>query len=93
VLRFAIDLASGHVHTQLDNSGLVNPELVTEKDVEDFTRYFHSVIGNRTVELSVDDAVPVDCDVVIPVNIIPQIPEEAVARALEAFRRSRAQPA
>lgn len=92
-LRFAIDVASGHVHTQLDNSGLLNPEHVTEKDVEDFTLYFHSVIGNRTVELSVDDAAPVDCDVVMPVNIIPQIPEEAVARALEAFRRIRAQPA
>ena len=29
---------------------------------------------------------PVDCEVVIPVNIIPQVPEEAVQRALEQFR-------
>jgi len=93
VLRFAIDVANGHVHTQLENSGLVNPEQATEKDVEDFARYFHSVIGNRTVELAVEGAEPVDCDVVIPVNIIPQVPEEAVARALEAFRNRKAQPA
>lgn len=90
VLRFAIDVASGHVHTQLANSGLANLEHATEKDVEDFARYFHSVIGNRTVELSVGGAAPVDCDVVIPVNIIPQMPEEAVAQAIEAFRRSKA---
>jgi hypothetical protein len=35
------------------------------------------------------DAEPVDCEVVIPVNIIPRAPEEAVAHALEQFRRSR----
>lgn len=93
LLRFAIDIANGHVHTQLANSGMVNPEHATEEDVEDFTRYFHSVIGNRTVELSVDGAEPVDCDVVIPINIIPQVPEEAVARALEAFRRRQERPA
>jgi hypothetical protein len=93
VLRFAIDLASGHVHTQLANSDLVNLDHATETDIEDFARYFHSVIGNRTVELSVDGAAPVDCDVVIPVNIIPQVPEEAVARALEAFRQRKAQSA
>jgi len=93
VLRFAIDVASGHVHAQLANSGMVNLGQATEKDVEDFTRYFHSVIANRTVELAVDGAAPVDCDVVIPVNIIPQVPEEAVARALETFRRSKEQAA
>jgi len=93
VLRFAIDVASGHVHALLANSGMVNLGQATEKDVEDFTRYFHSVIANRTVELAVDGAAPVDCDVVIPVNIIPQVPEEAVARALETFRRSKEQAA
>ena len=93
VLRFAINIATGHVHTQLARSGVVNLAHATEQDVEDFARYFHSVIGNRMVELSVDGAAPVDCDVVMPVNIIPQVPEEAVARALEAFRRSKAQPA
>jgi hypothetical protein len=89
-LRFAVDIANGHVHTQLDSSG-INLERATENDVEDFTRYFHSVIANRMVELSIDGSEPVDCDVVIPVNIIPQVPEEAVARALEAFRRNKAQ--
>jgi hypothetical protein len=89
-LRFVVDIANGHVHTQLDNSG-INPERATENDVEDFARYFHNVIANRMVELSVDDAAPVDCDVVIPVNIIPQVPEEAVTLALEAFRRSKVQ--
>ena len=65
-LRFVVDIANGHVHTQLDNSG-INPERATENDVEDFARYFHNVIANRMVELSIDGAAPVDCDVVIPV--------------------------
>lgn len=47
---------------------------IAEQDIEDFTRYFHSVIGNGTVELRIKGVEPVDCEVVIPVNIIPQVP-------------------
>lgn len=89
VLRFLLDVKNGHVHTMLGESGMSHEGI--EQDVEDFARYFHSVVANRTVELTVEGAEPVDCDVVIPVNIIPQIPDEAVARALEQFRRRKAQ--
>ncbi|MCB5206705.1 hypothetical protein [Methylovorus mays] len=90
VLGFAMDVAAGRMHTQLDESGMRADLDITEEDVEDFTRYFHSVIGNRTVELVIDGVEPVNCEVVIPVNILPQAPEEAVAQALERFRQSKA---
>ncbi len=90
VLAFAMDVANGRLHTLLNESGFQPGSDITEQDVEDFTRYFHSVIGNGRVELRIKGGVePVDCEVVIPVNIIPQAPEEAVQRALEQFRRSR----
>ncbi len=89
VLAFAMDVANGRLHTLLDESGMRTGVEISEEDVEDFTRYFHSVVGNRLVELSIEGAEPVDCEVVIPLNIIPRAPEEAVAEALERFRRSR----
>lgn len=89
VLAFLMDVASGRMHTLLDESGLRQGNDITEQDVEDFTRYFHSVIGNRIVELAIEGAEPVNCEVVIPVNIIPRSPEEAVDLALEQFRRTK----
>jgi hypothetical protein len=89
VLVFALDVAKGRVHTLLNEGGMRSGDELAEQDVEDYTRYFHSVIGNRTVELTVEGAEPVDCEVAIPVNIIPRAPEEAVAQALEQFRQSR----
>jgi hypothetical protein len=77
------------MHTLLEEGGLRAGVEIGEQDVEDYTRYFHSVVGNRIVELTIDGAEPVDCEVVIPRNIIPRAPEEAVAEALEYFRRSR----
>lgn len=90
VLAFLMDVATGRMHTLLKESGIRQSDDITEQDVEDFTRYFHSVIGNRIVELTIEGAEPVDCEVVIPVNIIPQPPEEAVIQALEQFRRTKA---
>lgn len=90
VLGFLMDVAGGRMHALLKESGIRRDDDTTEQDVEDFTRYFHSVIGNRIVELTIEGAEPVDCEVVIPVNIIPRAPEEAVAQALEQFRRAKA---
>lgn len=89
ILAFVMDVAAGRVHTLLNESGMRADIQITEEDVEDFTRYFHSVVGNRTVELSIDGVEPVNCEVVIPVNIIPRAPEEAVAQALEQFRQTK----
>lgn len=86
VLAFLMDFATGRMHSLLKESGIRQSDDTTEQDVEDFTRYFHSVIGNRIVELTIEGADPVDCEVVIPVNIIPRPPEEAVVQALEQFR-------
>ncbi|AJX17092.1 hypothetical protein BW23_1164 [Burkholderia ubonensis MSMB22] len=93
VLSFAMDVANGRMHTLLNEGGMRAGVEIEEEDVEDYTRYFHSVVGNRIVELTIEGAEPVDCEVVIPVNIIPRAPEEAVAQALDHFRRSKEQGA
>lgn len=88
-LVFAMDVANGQMHTCLDEGGMKPANEITEQDVEDYTRYFHSVLANRTVELSIQGAEPVDCEAITPSNIIPRDPEEAVKQALEQFRLSR----
>lgn len=92
-LAFAMDVAKGRMHTLLNEGGTRPGVEIAEEDVVDYTRYFHSVVGNRMVELTIEGAEPVDCEVVFPVNIIPRAPEEAVAQALEQFKRSKQQPA
>lgn len=62
---------------------------MTEPELEHYTRYFHSVVCNAKVELCIDSADPVPCEVVIPVNIIPQAPEKMVSLALEQLRRKK----
>jgi len=86
-LRFALDIANGRMHTMLEEGG-VTAQFgdVTEADIEHYTRYFHSAVGNAQVELCIDGFDPVPCEIVIPVNIIPQAPEKMVALALEQFR-------
>lgn len=86
---FVLDFRHGRVHTQLDDSSLTMNSKYSpiEQDVRDFYYLFHRVIANAAVELRVAGCDPVDCEVVIPVNIIPRQPEEAVEEAVEAFRR------
>lgn len=87
-LRFALDIANGRLHTRLEEGGITEQfNEVTEAELEHYTRYFHSVVGNALVELCIEGLDPVPCEVVIPVNIIPQAPEEMVALALEQFRQ------
>lgn len=89
-LRFAIDVGNGRVHTMLEDSGVTDKfNELNESEIEHYTRYFHSVVGNAQVELCVDDADPLPCEIVIPVNIIPQAPERMVALALEQFRQGK----
>lgn len=92
ILAFAMDVANGRVHTLLNESGMRAKVEITEQDVEDYTRFLHSVVDNRIVELTIEGAEPIDCEVVVPVNIIPQAPEEAVTRALEQFSLSKQSP-
>lgn len=90
-LVFAMDVPHGRLHTLLNEGGMDIGAQLTEQDVEDYTRYFHSVLGNRVVELTIEGVEPVPCEIVIPCNIIPQDPEKAVVEAIEDFRR-RKQP-
>lgn len=91
VLVYAMDVVNGRMHTVLNEGGMRDGVEISEEDIEDYTRYFHSVVANRTVELRIEGAEPVNCEVVIPVNIIPKAPEEAVTQALDQFRRSKLQ--
>lgn len=87
-LRFVLDIANGRLHTMLEEGGISEQfNEVTEAEVEHFTRYFHSVVGNTLVELCIEGVDPVPCEVVIPMKIIPQAPETMVALALEQYRQ------
>ena len=90
-LRFALDLANGRLHTLLEEGGVTEQfNVVDEAEVEHYTRYFHRAAGNALVELCIDGVDAVPCEVVIPVNIIPQAPEKMVAEALDRFKTQRA---
>lgn len=89
VLVFAMDVPKGRLHTILNESGMDTGADTSEQDVEDYTRYLHSVIGNRIVEVTIEGVEPVQCEVVIPVNVIPRAPEVAVREAVEHFRKTK----
>ena len=93
-LRFAVDFANGRIHTMLEEGGVTGQfNEVAEAEVEHYTRYLHSVVGNALVELCIDGIDPVPCEIVIPVNIIPQAPETMVVKALDQFRKRKAEAA
>lgn len=78
-LEFVLDFPNGKAHTQLGNSGLqYNGTIVTEGDVIAFTTYFNNVLGNQIAELRFPGCDPIDCEVVIPVNIMPMTLDEAL---------------
>lgn len=89
MLLFVLDYRHGRAHTLLDHGGLLKNDQHSpyENDVRAFSTLFHHVIGNAIVELSIEGLEPVECEVVIPVNIIPRIPAEAIEEAVETFRR------
>lgn len=86
-LRFQIDFNNRRLHALPDQTILTNQfNSLTEEEVEHCTRYVHSVIGNDLVELCVNGLDPVQCEIIIPTNILPQDPELMVRQALENFR-------
>jgi hypothetical protein len=95
---FVLDFQNGRVHTQLEQSSLLanDQHRPVEEDVRAFHTVFHRVLGNAVVELRIHGRDPVECEEVIPVNIIPRTPSEAVEEAVAAFRHEeerRAPPA
>lgn len=87
-LVFLLDYPNGRVHTDLDAGALRQAESVrvTEDEVRAYATFFYNVLGNRIAELTLDGVAPVDCEVVIPLNIIPPDPAKAVSAAVERFR-------
>jgi hypothetical protein len=91
-LVFVLDFKSGRVHTNLDEGGLIQGEhLPDEADVLAYATFFYRVLGNGIAELTCGEIEPIDCEVVIPVNIIPPNPDEAIEAAVRRFREE-AQP-
>jgi hypothetical protein len=89
-LVYWLDFPSGRIHTDLEKSGYIEDcAELTEEDVRAYSIYFHRVLANGIAELHCGTLEPIDCEVVIPVNIIPQDPEEATERAIARFRNLR----
>ena len=87
LLVFFLDFRSGKAHTNLEDGGLLyGEEEPNEEDVLAYATYFYMVLGNGVAELTCEGLEPVDCEVVIPVNIIPPNPEEAIRGVLQRFR-------
>lgn len=90
-LVFFLDYRSGRAHTNLEDGGLLYGDVKpNENDVKAYATFFYKVLGNGIAELTSGNTEPVDCEVVIPVNIIPPDPEKAIAERVEQFRRENA---
>lgn len=87
-LAFVLDFTTGRAHTQLSIGGL-EADNDREADAKAFITYYAHTVGNGQVQLLIDGRDPVDCEIVIPVNIIPEDPEVVIARYLDAFRQGR----
>jgi len=91
LLVFFLDYRSGQAHTNLEDGGLLyGDNLPEEADVMSYATFFYKVLGNGIAELTCGDMEPIDCEVVIPVNIIPPNPDEAIAEAVQRFRNENA---
>ncbi|WP_277980668.1 methylamine utilization protein MauJ [Sphingomonas phyllosphaerae] len=86
-LTFQLDHVRGRIHTDLERSGLARGAAATEADVVSFATFFYHVLANATAELTVVGYDPVDCEVVIPVNVFPVAPSDGIAAMLKEFRR------
>jgi hypothetical protein len=95
LLVFFLDYRSGRVHTNLQDGGLLyapqnKPD---ENDVRAYATFFYNVFANGIAELTCGSAEPINCEVVIPVNMMMRgSPEEAIADAIERFRKENGQP-
>lgn len=89
VLPFVLDFRHGRVHTQLEEGGLCQTpqNQPNEADVRAYATYFFNVLGNGRAELKIADLEPVDCEIVIPINIIPPDPNQAIEEQVERFRQ------
>lgn len=92
LLVFFLDYKGGRVHTNLEDGGLLygesNPD---ETDVCAYATFFYKVFANGIAELTCEDNEPIDCEVVIPVNMMmTKSADEAIAEAVEKFKAENA---
>lgn len=94
LLVFFLDYRSGRVHTNLEDGGLLHGEnRPDENDVKAYSTFFYKVFSNGIAELTCEDNEPIDCEVVIPVNMMMSMSaEQAIAEAVERFRKENVAP-
>lgn len=94
LLVFFLDYRSGRIHTNLQDGGLLYGEnKPDETDVRAYATFFYKVFGNGTAELTCGDTEPIDCEVVIPVNMMMTAsPDQAIAEAVERFKKENDAP-
>ena len=92
LLVFFLDYRSGRVHTNLEDGGLIygenNPN---EDDVRTYATFFYKVFSNGIAELTCEDIEPIDCEVVIPTNMMMTMSsDKAIEAMVERFRKEAA---
>jgi hypothetical protein len=91
LLVFLLDYR--RVHTNLEDGGTLNGDnSLNEEYVRAYATLFYKILGNGIAELTIPGLEPIDCEVVIPVNIIPPDPNKAIAETVERFRKEAAGP-
>lgn len=64
-----------------------------ETDVRAYATFFYKAFGNGIAELTFGDTEPIDCEVVIPVNMMMTAsPDQAIAEAVERFKKENDAP-
>jgi hypothetical protein len=93
LLVFFLDYSRGQIHTNLEDGGLLSGDnnKPDESDVRAYATFFYSVFANGIAELTCGDMEPIDCEVVIPVNMMMTgSVEDAIAGHVERFRKENA---
>lgn len=74
LLVFFLDYRNGRVHTNLEDGGLIHGEAEPdENDVRAYATFFYKVFANGIAELTIENHEPIDCEVVIPVNMMMRV--------------------
>jgi hypothetical protein len=89
LLVFFLDYKAGRVHTNLEDGGLLNGDNnPDENDVRAYATFFYKVFSNGVVELTCENIEPIDCEVVIPVNMMMTMSaDQAIAERVEQFKK------
>jgi hypothetical protein len=89
LLVFYLDYKNGRIHVNLEESGFLSGENNRdENDVRAYSTLFYKVFGNGIVELICDEMEPVDCEVVIPVNMMMTMSaEQAIEEDVARFKK------